>query len=183
MAGLLVARPAAADHVSVGVGLSTGNGTALAIGVNTGGRGPGPIIARPAPIVVAPAPVVVAQPVPVVVAQPAPIVVTPAPVVVAQPAPVVVAPASVVVAQPAPVVVAQPATVVVAQNTGYWVDVDNQVWVEGVWLEVTDAWGHRVRQRGPGHWETRHNREWRTGPRPDDHPGHGGASTHGPAHR
>jgi hypothetical protein len=29
---------------------------------------------------------------------------------------------------------------------------------------VTDAWGRRVRQRGPGHWEVRHNREWRSGP-------------------
>lgn len=189
---LLVASPASADRVSVGLGIGNGYGDYFSVGINGGGRhGGGPIYrsgcyarcyGRPSPFVPAPymPRTIVVAPCPrsVVVAPcPTPIIVAPAPVVVAQPAPVVVAqPVPVVVAQPVPVVVAQPAAVVVAQPAGYWVDVDNQVWIEGAWIEVTDSWGHRVRQRGPGHWGTRHNREWRTGPQPGG--GHSGPGGH-----
>ena len=92
---------------------------------------------------------------------PAPVVYAPAPVVYASPAPVVYA-------QPAPVVYEQPPVVV--QNSGYWDEYDNNVWVAGVWVDVTDSWGRRVRQQQPGHWENRHVREWRGG----SDRGHGG---------
>ena len=180
MTSLLAVGPAKADHVSVGLGLSDGLGNFLSLGVNTGGRhgcGPayvGGVCMAPRQVIVAPAPVVYA-PAPVVYAQPAPVVYAPAPVVYAQPAPVVYA-------QPAPVVYAQ--APVVMQNEGYWVESDNNVWVSGVWVDVTDSWGRRIRQQQPGHWEMRHSREWqshgggdRQGPRRDfgggDRDGHG----------
>jgi len=153
---LLAVGSAQADHVSVGLGLSDGYGNFLSVGVNNGGHhgcGPsyaGRVYVAPPPVVVAPAPVVYAQPAPVVVAQPAP-------VVYAQPAP-----APVVYAQPAPVVYTQPSTVVV-QSGGYWQEVDNRVWCEGVWIDFVDEWGHHGRRRGPGHWENHHSREWRGG--------------------
>ena len=86
---------------------------------------------------------------------PRPVVVAPPPVVYVQPAPIVYT-------QPAPVVYAQqPAAVVYAQPGGYWVEADNRVWVEGLWIDFTDAWGRHGRRQQPGHWETRHIREWR----------------------
>ena len=174
MTGLLATSPAEADHVSLGLGLSDCAGNYFSLGVNNGRHGYGPrygggVYMAPAPVVVAPAPVVYAQPAPVVVAQPAP-------VVYAQPAPVVYS-------QPAPVVVAQPAPVVV-QPGGYWVETDNRVWVDGVWVDFVDEWGHHGRRQQPGHWENHHNREWRVnggshgGPGPrggfggGDHGGH-----------
>ena len=172
MTSLLATGPAKADHVSVGLGLGDGFGNFLSLGVNTGGRhGCGPAYVggaymAPRPVIVAPAPVVYA-PAPVVYAQPAPVVYAPAPVTYA-PAPVVYASA------PAPVVYA-PAPVVV-QNEGYWVESDNNVWVSGVWVDVTDAWGRRIRQQQPGHWEMRHAREWRQ-------PNHGGGDRDGRGHR
>ena len=136
MAGLLAAGPAQADRLSVGLGLSDGYGNFFSLGVNNGCR------PCPGPVVVASTRVVYAQPAPVVYAQPAPVVYAqPAPVVYAQPAPVVYA-------QPAPVVYAQPAPVLV-QPGGYW--------VEGVWFDFTDEWGHRCRRQGPGHWENHHS--------------------------
>ena len=169
--GLLAAGSAQADRVSVGLGLSDGYGNFLSVGVNNGwhrGCGPGyygGVCLAPRPVVVQPAPVVYAQPAPVVYAQPAP-------VVYAQP------PAPVVYAQPAPVVYAQPAPVVV-QPSGYWVETDNTVWIAGGWVEVTDAWGRRVRQQGPGHWEHHRGREWRQGPGGGDRGGVFGGGGHG----
>lgn len=149
MAGLLVARPAAADRVSVGLGFSNGYGDYFSLGINSGGRsgcgpahhggyygapyargpfGPAPCMART--VVVAP-----------YCPRPAPVIVAPCP------APVVVAP---VVVTPAPVVV----------QSGYWADRDENVWVEGEWVEMTDAWGRRIRTQQPGHWEVRRTRVW-----------------------
>jgi len=162
MASLLAAGSAKADRVSVGLGLGDGYGNFLSLGVNTGGRhgcAPGYVggmCLAPRTVVVAPAPVVYA-PAPMVYAQPAPVVYTPAPVVYAT--------------APAPVVYAS--TPVVVQNEGYWVESDNNVWVTGVWVDVTDAWGRRIRQQQPGHWEQHHSREWRQ-------PNHGGGDRQGP---
>ena len=150
LTGVWATGQAKADHVSVGLGLGDGYGNYLSLGVNSGGRhdcGPryvGGSCMGPRAVIVAPAPVVYA----------------PAPVVYVQPAPVVYAPAPVVYA-PAPVAV---------QSDGYWVESDNNVWIAGVWVDVTDSWGRRVRQQQPGHWEQRHSREWR--------PNHGGGEQH-----
>lgn len=144
MTTLLATGPAHADHVSIGLGLSNGHGNYFSLGVNTR---PQPCYV-PRPVVVAPAPVVYAQPAQVVYAQPAPVVYAP----------------------PAPVVYAQPAPVVYAQPSGYWVETANTVWIEGIWVDCFDAWGHHGRRQQPGHWETHHGREWRPGPGGD----HGG---------
>lgn len=157
MTSLLAAGAAQADHVSLGLGFSDCSGNYFSLGVNTRPR---PV---PPPVVVVPAPVVYARPVPVVYAQPAP-------VVYAQPAPVVYAqPATVVYAQPAPVVV---------QPGGYWVEADNSVWVEGIWVDFTDEWGHHGRRQMPGHWENHHSREWR----PQGGGFGGGDHSRGPQH-
>lgn len=158
---LLAAGAAQADHVSLGLGFSDCSGNYFSLGLNTRPRPvlPPPVVVTPAPVVYAPAPapVVYAQPATVVYAQPAPVVYAqPAPVVYAQPAPVVV--------QPAP--------------AGYWVETDNRVWVEGVWVDFTDEWGHHGRRQMPGHWENHHGREWR----PQGH-GFGGGDHHGPGRR
>lgn len=144
LSGLLAASPAAADRVSVGFGIGNGYGNYFSLGINSGGhsgRGPmhGGYYADPhrGPGAFSPAPYVSRQ---VVVApycpRPAPIVVVPCP------APVVVVPAP------------------VAVQSGYWADRDENVWVEGEWVEVTDAWGRRVRTQQPGHWEVRRTRVW-----------------------
>jgi hypothetical protein len=150
IAGLLVARPAAGDQVSIGLGISNGYGNYFSLGLNSGGRrdcgprdyghndrgygGPygghrpmmGPVCV-PAPMYCAPRPII-CQPAPVqVVYAPAPVVVETAPVVV---------------------------------QSGYWTEREQNVWIEGYWVEVTDAWGRRVKTWQPGHWEVRRNREW-----------------------
>lgn len=184
MTGLLAAGQAKADRVSVGLGLTDGYGDFFSLGVNTGGRhgyAPGYVggmYMAPRAVVVAPAPVVYQRP--IIYAQPSPVVYAPAPVVYAQPAPVVYA------TTPAPVVYA-PAPVVV-QNEGYWVENDNNVWVAGVYVDVTDAWGRRIRQQQPGHWEQRHTREWRQpnrggGDRQGPQQGFGGGDHDGHGHR
>ncbi len=136
---VLGAAEARADRWSVGFGMR-GDGGFLSVGVTSGGRGAhtgGPCGPR-LPSVCAP------------VRYPAHRVCAPAPVFCA-PRPVVCAPPPVVCLQPvAPVVVAG----------GYWVEREQQVWVEGCWVETADAFGRRYRAWQPGRWEVRRSREW-----------------------
>ncbi len=136
LAGLLLANPAKADHVSVGLGLSDGINF-FSLGFNNGGHGgyhghggyyghgpctPGFGVAYAR---------------------------LPPPVIVAPPPPVVYAPA--VVYAPPPVVVAP---------SGYWQEREERTWIEGCWIETFDAYGRRCKQWQPGRWEIRRTREW-----------------------
>lgn len=64
----------------------------------------------------------------------------------------------------APVVYAPPPVVqTVIVNRGYWVEREQNVWVEGCWVETFDAFGRRCKQWQPGRWELRRTREWVNG--------------------
>jgi hypothetical protein len=140
---LWAAGPASADAFSFGLGVSNGQGGFFSLGVsNMGGRHSGGGHYRhgyrghcaPPPVVCAPVPVVCA---------PRPVVCVPPPVVDA----------------PAPVVYA-PAVQTVVVNSGYWVEREQRVWVEGVWIESVDAFGRACKTWQPGRWEIRRTREW-----------------------
>lgn len=76
--------------------------------------------------------------------------------------PVVCAPRPVFV--PEPVVYAPPPVVqTVVVSRGYWVEREENVWIEGCWVETFDAFGRRCKQWQPGRWELRRTREWVNG--------------------
>lgn len=129
---LLAAGPARADRFSFGLGVATGDGY-VSFGLSNMGSGyhhGG--YHRPA------------------YCRPAPVFCPPPPVV-CMPRPVVVA--------PPPVVYAPPVQTVVV-NSGYWVEREQRVWVEGCWFESVDAYGRRCKTWQPGRWEIRRTREW-----------------------
>jgi hypothetical protein len=64
-----------------------------------------------------------------------------------------------VVYQPAPVVCAPAPVVVDSCNTGYWSNVNVQVYVPGCWAFRYDC-GRQVRYYVTAHYETRTNRVW-----------------------
>jgi hypothetical protein len=64
-----------------------------------------------------------------------------------------------VVCVPPPVVCAPHVRTVVV-NSGYWLEREARVWVEGFWSESVDAYGRRCRVWQPGRWEIRRTREW-----------------------
>ncbi len=143
MAGLLAATPARADHVSVGLGLGDGYGNYFSLGVNSGGRGYGPSHHGDGygrgyghggyghGGYGYPARPYCAG------------------AVVYAPRPMVYA---------APVVYAAPPPVVV--QSGYWQEREERTWIEGCWVETTDAYGRRCKMWQPGRWEVRNIREW-----------------------
>lgn len=137
---LLAAGPACADRYSFGLGVATGDGY-LSFGMSNMGGGHhggygGPVHCRPAPVFCPPPPVV---------CMPRPVVcVPPPPAVFVAPAPVVYAPLV--------------QTVVV--NSGYWVEREQRVWVEGCWIASVDAYGRACKTWQPGRWEIRRTREW-----------------------
>ena len=69
-----------------------------------------------------------------------------------------VAPTTTYVA-PAPAVV-QPVTTTVVQPAGQYVTQQQQVWVEGCWVNQVQANGAVVRVWQPGHYETRATQVW-----------------------
>ena len=140
---LWAAAPARADRYSFGLGISNGDGGYLSFGMSNGGgghpgRGSGAYghggHCGPRPVVCGPRPVFYA---------PRPVVCVPPPVVVA----------------PAPVVYAPPVQTVVV-NSGYWVEREQRVWVEGCWIESVDGFGRACKTWQPCRWEIRRTREW-----------------------
>jgi len=141
VAGLLAVTPAKADRVSVGLGVSDGYGSFFSFGLNSGGRGHGGpshhgdgygrgCVEMRGGYGYGPR-------------LPCP------PVVVYAPRPVVYAP---------PVVCAPPPPVVV--QGGYWQEREERYWIEGYWIETTDAYGRRCKMWQQGRWEIRRVREW-----------------------
>lgn len=74
-----------------------------------------------------------------------------------------VAPATTTYVAPATTVVqpvVQPVTTTVVQPTGQYVTQQQQVWVEGCWVNQVQANGAVVRVWQPGHYETRATQVW-----------------------
>ena len=70
-----------------------------------------------------------------------------------------VAPVTTTYVAPAPTVV-QPVTTTVVQPAGQYVTQQQQVWVEGCWVNQVQANGAVVRVWQPGHYETRSTQVW-----------------------
>ena len=64
---------------------------------------------------------------------------------------------------PPPVICLPPPVVYVSRpavQSGYWVEREQRVWVEGFWLQSVDAYGRRCKTWQPGRWEISRTREW-----------------------
>lgn len=132
---LLAAGSARADRYSFGLGVSNGEGGFFSFGMSSGGGGHhGGRGGYGHGGHCGPRPLMYA-PVPVVCAPPP------------------------VVCVPPPVVYAPPVQTVVV-SSGYWVEREQRVWIEGCWFDSVDAFGRRCKTWQPGRWEVRRTREW-----------------------